>query len=382
MSKVLLKDPIKTLQQIQKEMQSHFLEMNEVIEGLLVCLLAEQNILLIGPPGSAKTQISKFIAKAIKGEFFDHLLTKYTVPDELFGPIDIIAMREKKVFKRVTEHTLATAHIALLDEFWKASSAIINYMLRAANEREMKENGKVIKLPLKMMIGASNEYPSSEETSAMYDRFNVKYETTYIEEDKNFLSLLNSADKDPEPTTSITLTELQDLINKAETLPCPKIIMEVLIQVRRELKKAGIILSPRRWKKAIRLIKAKALLRGGGKVEEEDLGFLYNVLWNEPEQRSVVIKLIAQIVNPLLQKAMELMDMATEIWNNLEKAVGSTTRGKALIESRSKFGNIRKQLLEMKESTPGKWVPAMEEIYNKVSGWQRVVAEELTTGTI
>ncbi len=382
MSKVLLKDPIKILQQIQKEMQANFLEMNEVIEGLLVGLLAEQNVLLIGPPGSAKTQISKFIAKAIKGEFFDHLLTKYTVPDELFGPIDIIAMREKKVFRRVTDHTLATAHIALLDEFWKASSAIINYMLRAANEREFKENGHVIKLPLKMMIGASNEYPSSEETGAMYDRFNLKYETTYIEEDSNFLSLLNTADKDLEPTTSITLSDLQELINKAEALVVSKIIMEILIQVRRELKKAGIILSPRRWKKAIRLIKAKTLLRGGVKVEEEDLSFLSNVLWNQPEQRSVVIKLIAQIVNPLLQKAMELMDMAAEVWENLEKASGSATRGKALIESRSKFGNIRKQLLEMKESTPGKWVPAMEDIYEKVSKWQRVVAEELTTGTI
>ena len=295
---------------------------------------------------------------------------------------------DKRVWKNQSEEFRQFWREKILNDNYPAlSEAEMDYVIRffdstAWGAREFKENGHVIKLPLKMMIGASNEYPSSEETGAMYDRFNLKYETTYIEEDSNFLSLLNTKDKDPEPTTSITLIDLQELINKAENLVCSKNIMEILIQVRRELKKAGIILSPRRWKKAIRLIKAKSLLRGGLKVEEEDLGFLSNVLWNEPEQRSVVIKLIAQIVNPLLQKAMELMDMAAEIWSNLEKASGSAIRGKALIESRSKFGNIRKQLLEMKESTPGKWVPAMENIYEKVSKWQRVVAEELTTGTI
>uniref|UniRef100_A0A6M3KX34 Putative ATPase domain containing protein n=1 Tax=viral metagenome TaxID=1070528 RepID=A0A6M3KX34_9ZZZZ len=385
MTKELKKNrAIETLQQIQKEMKTHFLEMDDVIEGLLVGLIAEQNVLLIGPPGSAKTQISKFIAKSIGGEFFDHLLTKYTVPDELFGPIDIIAMREKKVFKRVTEHTLATAHIALLDEFWKASSAIINYMLRAANEREFKENGQVIKLPLKMMIGASNEYPTGEETGAMYDRFNLKYETTYIEEDKNFLGLLCTADKDPEPTNNISLPELQDVITRAEALPCPKQILETLTQMRRELKKAGIILSPRRWKKSIRMLKAKAILRGAGKVEDEDIGFLSNVLWNNPEQKPVVTKLIAQVVNPLLQKAMELMDMASEIWRNLENTQGASARGKALLEARAKFASMRKQLLEMKEQTTpqGKWMIKMEEIYEKVSQHQRAVAEELNSGLI
>ena len=132
------------------------------------------------------------------------------------------------------------------------------------------------------------------------------------------------------------------------------------------------------------MLKAKAILRGAGKVEDEDIGFLSNVLWNNPEQKPVVTKLIAQVVNPLLQKAMELMDMASEIWRNLENTQGASARGKALLEARAKFASMRKQLLEMKEQTTpqGKWMIKMEEIYEKVSQHQRSVAEELNSGLI
>jgi len=382
MGKIDKREPRPILWGIIKEMKAHFLEMDEIIEGLTIALVAEQNILLIGPPGSAKTQISKFIAKAIGGEFFDQLMTKHTVPDELFGPVDIIAMREKKVFKRVTEGTLATADIALLDEIWKASSAIVNYLLRALNEREFKENGKVVKLPLKMAIGCSNEYPTGEETSAIFDRFNLKYEATYITEDGNFLSLLGSKDEDPAPSSSLTMEELQAMIDEAKKIPVPKSIMEVMIQMRRELLRNGIILSPRRWKKAVRFLKARAYLRKADHVEEDDLGFLSNVLWNQPEQRIAVVKLIAQVINPLIQKAMEFMDMANEIWTNLKTTSGSS-RSKALVEARAKFANMRKelavletQMLDQKRSTT-----KLKEIMDSVSAYQRKVAEELLTGT-
>ncbi len=383
MAKIERQDPRLTLRAITKEMQGHFLEMNEIIEGLTIALVAEQNILLIGPPGSAKTQISKFIAKAISGEFFDQLMTKHTVPDELFGPVDIIAMREKKVFKRVTEGTLATADIALLDEIWKASSAIVNYLLRALNEREFKENGKVVKLPLKMAIACSNEYPTGEETSAIFDRFNLKYEATYITEDGNFLSLLSSKDEDPVPSVNITMGELQIMIDESKKVPVPKSIMEVMIQMRRELLRNGIILSPRRWKKAIRFLKARAYIRGATHVEEDDLGFLSNVLWNQPEQRIAVVKLIAQVINPLIQKAMEFMDMANEIWGNLKVTSGSS-RSKSLVEARAKFANMRKELsvLETHMDEQKRSTTKLREIMDAISAYQRKVAEELLTGTV
>ena len=377
----MTKDPKQTLQKIKKEMKNHFLEMDEIIEGLFTALLAEQNILLIGPPGSAKTQISKFIAKAINGEFFDQLMTKHTVPEELFGPIDIIAMREEKKFKRASQGTLATADIALLDEIWKSSSAIVNYLLRALNEREFKENGKTIPLPLKMAIGCSNEYPQGEETSAIYDRFNLKYETTYIEEDKNFISLLNSKDIDPVPSDSISIKDLQKMIEESKSLLCPDPIIETMTEMRRELKNQGIILSPRRWKKAIRLLKAHAYLRGAKEIEEDDLSFLGNILWNDPQQKQIIIKLIHKTINPIIQKALEILDMANEVMTEINKKTGSQ-KGAALIEGRSKFVAMRKDLNIIKKQIEdqGKQTSKIDEIYNKVSEYQRNVAEELLNG--
>lgn len=375
------RDPVLVLRKLQKEMESHFFEMGDVIEGLLVSLLAEQNVLLVGPPGSAKTQISQFLAQAIGGEFFDQLMSKFTVPDELFGPVDIIAMKEQKTFKRVTQGTLATANIALLDEIWKASSAIVNHLLRALNERTFKDNGGKIKLPLKMAIGASNEYPQGEETSAIFDRFNLKYETSYIEEDSNFMALLDSPDEDPIPNNTITLAELEQMIKEAKNLPVPNTIKITMKDMRRALKKDGIILSPRRWKKAIRFLKAKAYLRKSSSVGEDDLSFLNHVLWNHPEQRSVVIKLIAQVINPLMQKALEQMDIANEVWKNLDGKTGST-RNSALIEARLKFAGLRKKLEEFKVQGSGKSTTKIDEIYNKISQYQRQVADEILGGTI
>jgi MoxR-like ATPase len=377
----MTEDSRQVLNKIKKEMKNHFLEMDEIIEGLFTALLAEQNILLIGPPGSAKTQISKFIAKAINGEFFDQLMTKHTVPEELFGPIDIIAMREEKKFKRASQGTLATADIALLDEIWKSSSAIVNYLLRALNEREFKENGKTIPLPLKMAIGCSNEYPQGEETSAIYDRFNLKYETTYIEEDKNFISLLNSKDIDPVPSDSISIKDLQKMIEESKSLLCPDPIIETMTEMRRELKNQGIILSPRRWKKAIRLLKAHAYLRGAKEIEEDDLSFLGNILWNDPQQKQIIIKLIHKTINPIIQKALEILDMANEVMTEINKKTGSQ-KGAALIEGRSKFVAMRKDLNIIKKQIEdqGKQTSKIDEIYNKVSEYQRNVAEELLNG--
>jgi MoxR-like ATPase len=356
------------------EMKAHFFELDEFIDGLFISLLAEQNVLVVGPPGTAKTQASTFIAKAIGGEFFDHLMTKFTVPDEVVGAVDIVALKEQKIFKRAVQGTLVTAHIALLDEIWKSSSAIVNTLLKILNERKFKENGKYTKVPLKMAIGASNEYPSGDETGAIFDRFNVKFEVNYIEERDNFLKMLAAPDKDPEPSVILPSSELEKLIQEAEAMVVPKSIMDILADMKEALKVAGIIISTRRWKKSIRLIKASALFYGRTQVEEDDMAFLTNVLWNLPEQRSVVKKLIISTVNPINQKAAEIMDSANESRN----AWRQNPQMGVLWEARDNFVRMRgelKQLLEQAKGA-GKSTSKIEEITEKIKSYQIEVVEK------
>src|ERR1700690_3155284 len=158
------------LAQLARSLEQRFLGKDEVIRLLLVSAIAGEHAVLIGPPGTAKSALLRTFAQLLSARYFEYLLTRFTQPNEIFGPVDIAAFREGR-YERRTEGMLPEAQIVFLDEVFKSNSAILNALLTLLNERRYTSGGHVLKCPLISAFGASNEVPADETLTAIYDRF-------------------------------------------------------------------------------------------------------------------------------------------------------------------------------------------------------------------
>jgi len=354
------------MQQIRNYLNQKFYERLDQVDAILASLLARQHCILIGPPGTAKSQMVRALCECIDGAtYFQWLLTKFTTPEELFGPYSLQEL-EKGHYKRITSGKLPEAHIVFLDEVFKASSAILNTLLTAMQERIFFNDSQTIQMPLISLFGASNELPQGEELGALYDRFLVRLQVNYISDDSAFASLLTAPPPSNPPT--ITLQELQDLQAQADSLPIPDTIIEAIIKIRRVLHKESIIASDRRWKQSLDVLKAYAFLNQKQEVDEETLMFLQHCLWSSPEQRKTIVKVIGSVAAPYEAKAVELYDMATEIYQdviNLDE--GKEAAG---IEANKKIKNILDQLSDLAHKHKSQKI---QDIFQKVQAYQKEI---------
>jgi hypothetical protein len=161
----------------RRELAATLIERDDEIDVILTSLICRENPLLVGPPGTAKSLLLDSLLNWMNGKRFSILLTRFSTPEEVFGPISVSGLnRYEDRYERITTGKLPEADLAFIDEIWKASSAILNTLLRILNERTFdKGDGKVFKVPLKMCLAASNEWPNSQEggkeLSALFDRF-------------------------------------------------------------------------------------------------------------------------------------------------------------------------------------------------------------------
>src|SRR3954466_5580582 len=158
------------LAQMARALESRFLGKDEVIRLLLIAVVAGEHAVLVGPPGTAKSALIRMFARLLQANYFEYLLTRFTEPNELFGPVDIAAFRNGQYQRRV-EGMLPTAEIVFLDEVFKSNSAILNALLTLLNERRYTSGGTVMRCPLLSCFGASNEVPTDETLTAIFDRF-------------------------------------------------------------------------------------------------------------------------------------------------------------------------------------------------------------------
>src|SRR3954462_334952 len=158
------------LQEAARVMEQNFLDKQEIVRLLLVSVVAGEHLLLVGPPGTAKSALVRLFARLIDARYFEYLLTRFTEPNELFGPVDIRAFREG-IYSRRTEGMLPEAEIVFLDEIFKSNSAILNSLLGVLNERRFSNGATVQKVPLISLFAAANEIPNDENLAAMFDRF-------------------------------------------------------------------------------------------------------------------------------------------------------------------------------------------------------------------
>lgn len=334
------------MENIKNYLCSKFVEREEIVEAILLSVLANQHCLLIGSPGTAKSALVSEFAKLVKGgNYFQWLLSRFSTPEELFGPLSLKEL-EQGVYKRNTTHKLPEAHLAFLDEIFKANSAILNSLLTQINERLFYNNGTPVQTPLMSVIGASNEYPEEGEgLEALFDRFLLRFEVDYIHDDTNFISML----KGPQATEpeALTLIELQELQFYVAMVQIPDEVLEKLAEIRKKLKDEGVRPSDRRFRQSLSLLKAKAVLEKRDSVLIKDLLILKDALWETVDQRAKVHKVVKDHAQDAVSaKVEQVLEEVKEIMNNLgnsQDANEAKEANKKLMALQSELGKIEQQ---------------------------------------
>ncbi len=373
---------LEKLRKIRSGLKARYLERDEVIDGAFCALLTGSHLLLVGPPGTAKSQLANDVCRRIEGaEYFQWLLTKFTTPEELFGAVSLKGL-ENDEYRRVTAGKLPEAHIAFLDEIFKASSSILNTLLTVMNERIFYNGTEKTAIPLITLFGASNELPSEEdELEALYDRFLLRYVVDYIKEDFRFLKMLNSDDGDTDGLT-ITSSELEACSAGAREVTVPSNILKLISRIRKELAKKGIVPSDRRYKHSVALLKARAYLEGRGTVSEDDLRLFENILWREPGERAEIQSVIHQSLHGYKDRLRELLIQAKELeayskreWENEEMLI------KANIEAQTKLKHISSRLGELVEEyrERGKPTDEITQAKEEIENIQREILNRLVS---
>src|SRR5215470_17767940 len=157
-------------QEAARVLNNAFLDKQEIIRLLIVSAIAGEHMILVGPPGTAKSALIRMFAQLVDARYFEYLLTRFTEPNEIFGPVDIKQFREG-TYTRRTERMLPESEIVFLDEIFKSNSAILNSLLGILNERRFNNGAEVVEVPLISLYGAANEVPNDDNLAAMFDRF-------------------------------------------------------------------------------------------------------------------------------------------------------------------------------------------------------------------
>lgn len=291
------------LQEAARVMSSHFLDKEEVIRLMLISLVAGEHLLLVGPPGTAKSAMVRMFARLVDSKYFEYLLTRFTEPNELFGPVDIRAFREG-TYTRRTETMLPEAEVVFLDEIFRSNSAILNSLLTILNERRFANGSKIMNVPLLSMFGASNEVPNDDNLSAIFDRFLLRVVSDNLDSYhfhnlvakgiQNEAARLGGKDAVRPLLHARELHELhrrfdahlrfsEDFLSKYKGL---------VFQIRSE----GISLSDRRVVKLLKLFAASAIVDGRDQPNDGDF-FILKHIWNNLDQTEILEEIVGPVVD-------------------------------------------------------------------------------------
>ena len=273
-----------------------FVGKDQIIDLLGVALVAGENIFLHGPPGTAKSALVRELALRVDGRVFDYLLTRFSEPNELFGPFDIRRLREGDLVTN-TEGMLPEAEIVFLDELLNANSAILNSLLMVLNERVFRRGRETRKLPTLMVVGASNSLPEDQALRALFDRFllRVTCDNVATEMMPEVLRAGWQLDADQNPAAaSVSADEVRSvqlLIRSVDLTGTGAVYVDTVHRLRH----AGIDVSDRRAVKLQRLIAASAVLCGRLYSQTSDLWVL-RYIWDAEEQQSVLKSIVDDVI--------------------------------------------------------------------------------------
>ena len=283
----------------------------------LLAALAGESVILLGPPGVAKSMVARQLKTAFRdARSFEYLMSRFSTPDEIFGPVSIQKLKSSDTYERAVEGYLPTADVVFLDEIWKAGPAIQNTLLTVINEKIFRNGNREMRLPLKLLVAASNELPAKGEgLEALWDRFVIRIESRPIRQEKNFRSMLlevenlsevkseeqSSAAEDEANSNVITAEEYAEWSENINKIGVKEDVLDVISVVRKSLRtvnvdeaaeRRNIYVSDRRWKNIMRLLRTSAFMQDRAEVAVCDLLPIYHCLWQEPEEREAIRTLV------------------------------------------------------------------------------------------
>ena len=320
------------------KMNNGLLERNEQVKLMLLAALAGEHVLLIGPPGTAKSELAKRLKSVfVEASYFERLLTRFSVPEELYGPLSIQALEEDK-YKRLTSGYLPEASVAFIDEIFKANSAILNSLLTLLNEREFDNGNRRYKVPLISVVAASNELPEGEELSALYDRFMLRSFVAPVSNDSfDDLLMLSGSKCDPELENRLKLEDLTEVQQLSEKVSLNPSVIELCKEFRAYLQREDIYVSDRRWLKVIKLMKVSAFTAEMNEVSNYDAWILPHCLWNKPEELQGLKEVYEQAVAISGEYSNERLASLISTWDNRLKADKAQQRQKLDLKGRPLF---------------------------------------------
>ena len=326
-----------------REMNRGIYEKETEISLSLLAALAGESIILLGPPGVAKSMVARQLKNAFRdAHSFEYLMSRFSTPDEIFGPVSIQKLKSSDTYERAVDGYLPTADVVFLDEIWKAGPAIQNTLLTVINEKIFRNGNREMHLPLKLLVAASNELPAKGEgLEALWDRFVIRIESRPIKMEKNFRAMLlevkseerrvkNSTDLFEDTISdeqigadvSISPAEYAEWSQAIDKIGVKEEVLDAISRIRKALRavkvdeaaeRRNIYVSDRRWKNIVRLLRTSAFMQDREEVDICDLLPIYHCLWQEPEERDAIRSIVIRsLFAPFADKLVEMKKALAE----------------------------------------------------------------------
>lgn len=332
---------LERFKQLLAEMNRGIYEKETEISLSLLAALAGESIILLGPPGVAKSMVARQLKTAFReAQSFEYLMSRFSTPDEIFGPVSIQKLKTSDTYERAVEGYLPTADVVFLDEIWKAGPAIQNTLLTVINEKIFRNGNREMHLPLKLLVAASNELPAKGEgLEALRDRFVIRIESRPIKLEKNFRAMLLESHADFSGSTGvlghadfadnadfsdlkITAEEYAEWAEKICKIGVKEEVLDAISAIRKSLRavdvdeaaeRRNIYVSDRRWKNIVRLLRTSAFMQDREEVDICDLLPIYHCLWQEPEERDAIRNIVIRaLFSPFADKLVEMKNALAE----------------------------------------------------------------------
>ena len=310
-----------------QEMNRGIYEKETEISLSLLAALAGESIILLGPPGVAKSMVARQLKTAFReAQSFEYLMSRFSTPDEIFGPVSIQKLKTSDTYERAVEGYLPTADVVFLDEIWKAGPAIQNTLLTVINEKIFRNGNREMHLPLKLLVAASNELPAKGEgLEALWDRFVIRIESRPIKLEKNFRAMLlevKSEEQRVNNSNAITAEEYAEWTERIDKIGVKIEVLDAISAIRKSLRavnvdeaaeRRNIYVSDRRWKNIVRLLRTSAFMQDREEVDICDLLPIYHCLWQEPEERDAIRNIVIRaLFSPFADKLVEMKNALAE----------------------------------------------------------------------
>ncbi len=344
-----------TLGSIRDELNAKFYERKDTVEALFLAALAREHAFILGPPGTAKSELTReFVGRFPGALYFEQLLSKNRPDQAVLGPYDLPLLRDEGEFRRKDAGYLTTVHFAFLDEAGKMSPTLGHDLLAAANERIKHEvsNGRSSStIPLHTLFAASNEHPASEseDAAALWDRLLVRSVVDYIQDNGSFKGLLERSDAVVQATT-LPYEDLVTAVEETGRVVLMDDVLDGVVEIRKALAKDGMTVSDRRWRASMKVVRAHAYMAGRNVADLEDLTALRFTLWEDQEQIRKVERLILSVASPDAEEAIAMLDSLAEFRAGL-KAKSDVSEEKSvqyLSEVMGKLQVIEKQATKLR----------------------------------